>query len=150
MFDPASMADMLKGLQGDPTMKNQINNFWNMLNDMSENDPKAYKSFIDSNVEKGLKEQKKQQEKAEEKFTKIISDENFAFRINCRLATDLRKPEAGDPSPQNQNSSDNKIDSEISKKFVIDKEESKSDPKKVKKLPQEGKVLINLLHHEEY
>ena len=50
------MGSMMGSLDGQDM--NQVNSFWKMLDDMSENDPKAYKKFIGETMEQGFSDLK--------------------------------------------------------------------------------------------
>lgn len=124
-------------------MKAKINSFWSMLDDMAQNDPQAYKSFVSSNIEKGVNEKKKEKEKQELAMRRKFADEDHILRIVSRLETKKKNKAASDP-----------IDPAFSRFLIENQKEEHPDGHhhiKSKKEPSNiGKLLINLVQNEEY
>ena len=60
----------------------QAEQYWKMLDDMSENDPNAYKNFVDTNIKNGQSEYKKQQESVKDSRTHKVNKDDYQFSIN--------------------------------------------------------------------
>ena len=55
------------GLKDEKDIK-MANNIWKMLDEMSSNDPEAYKKFIEKNLSEGVSDAKAEKEKKEKPF----------------------------------------------------------------------------------
>ncbi|CAG9321242.1 unnamed protein product [Blepharisma stoltei] len=47
-----------QGVMNDPGAQKQIKDFWNMLNELSENNPEDYKKFIENHLKEGIEDAK--------------------------------------------------------------------------------------------
>jgi hypothetical protein len=81
-MDPKSLLDKLKlGGSNDGALLQQMENMWKMLDDMAENDPDQYKSFVASNVKRGAEEIKKEKEKELEPYTFKTTDGTYIMTL---------------------------------------------------------------------
>ena len=69
-FGMQNMMEMMEKVQKDPELKKQMEGYWKMLDNMSENDPNQYKKFIDEQ-KKEMEEYTKMEEKEKDKKNTI-------------------------------------------------------------------------------
>merc|ERR1712183_704862 len=62
-------------------MLKQAEQYWKMLDDMSESDPNAYKNFVDTNIKNGQSEMKKEQDAVRETRTHKVKKDDYQFSI---------------------------------------------------------------------
>lgn len=149
MPDNFNIQDLMKNFSGNDNMKNQINNYWEMLNEMSENDPNTYQSFVNNNIKKGFEEQKKEKESKEKIWKRRINEkDNFLLRITAPL--DIVPLNKGSLPKEDTNDSENS-NNDIASKFLVNNSTPKSSKshEKETKVSKSGKIYINILTHEE-
>ncbi len=65
---------------GDDSMMNQAQQIWSMLDDMSQNDPQAYRKFIDKQLKEGREAMKPPEPNMCIK-TRIIVSTSYMFSV---------------------------------------------------------------------
>jgi len=60
----SQMDNISEELANDPRTQQQLKDFWNMLDEMSENNPEEYKAFIEKNLKQGVEEFKSSSSKS--------------------------------------------------------------------------------------
>lgn len=68
----------------DDSQLKQAENIWKMLDDLSENNPESYKSFIKNNMQNGMEEMKKEKEKKETSM-KVDAKPQFLLKMQATL-----------------------------------------------------------------
>lgn len=92
-MDPKSLLSSLGfDKQADSGMIQQMENMWKMLDDMAENDPEQYKSFVSSNVKRGAEEIKKEKEKELEQFSVNTADGTYLMTLALTVFLKEIKP----------------------------------------------------------
>ena len=88
-----------KGGQNDDLLR-QAENMWKMLDDLAENNPDGYKSFVSSNIEQGKQVIKEEKEAETKEFTKKLDKNSFkaTLRINFLLKPKIDTSELKTPS----------------------------------------------------
>ena len=133
-FGMQNMMQMFKEVQNDPALKKQMEGYWKMLDNMSENDPQEYDKFI--------KEQKKEmtdymsQEKKQEDAKKTIQSEAY-FCFSVRPSKIVLDKEADNPKDDIKLFEFNKA--EISESFTENKD--------VGEPLDTHKLYLNIVHH---
>lgn len=133
---------MMKSLSGsDPDMIKQCEQYWKMLDDMSEKDPNAYKTFIDSNMKNGKEHFAKEKEVEKEKHRKIIDKSDYQFTIQLNANLDTRSI-----GPEDSNENNNNENAFLKNEFV--KEKNKAENESLKDIPSSATVFLNFIKSE--
>lgn len=85
------MMEMMKQVEKDPELKRQMEGYWKMLDNMNEQNPEAYKKFIDQQMGE-MKEHQTEEQKAEALKNTINSDPYFSFSVRPSKLVDSSKP----------------------------------------------------------
>lgn len=134
--------EMMKSLSGsDPDMIKQCEQYWKMLDDMSEKDPNAYKTFIDSNMKNGKEHFAKEKEVEKEKHRKIIDKSDYQFTIQLNANLDTRSI-----GPEDSNENNNNENAFLKNEFV--KEKNKAENESLKDIPSSATVFLNFIKSE--
>ena len=114
----------------DDSQLKQAENIWKMLDDLSENNPESYKSFVKNNMENGMDEMKKEKEKKEASM-KVDAKPALLLKMQATLQT-LKL--------------DKEIENPVYEKLKVLKNPNIDKFSEVKmKLDKEVKIYVNVL-----
>lgn len=82
-MDFKKLASLLgeEGKSNDPNMLKQMESMWSMLDDLANNDQKAYDEFIKNNLKQGAEDLKKTHEKKMEAYTHKLKASDYALSL---------------------------------------------------------------------
>lgn len=139
-MDPGMVENMMKTLAGnDPEMLKQAEQYWKMLDDMAESDPKNYKNFVDTNIKNGQEDFQKQKEAVKEKNTVKINQVDYQFSI--KIDASLENLFA--PSTKEKDAKVNTKEEDFLQKILKEEKDGMLD--KEEKFPANGVIYLNFI-----